>query len=98
MWKKPRLYNLQILQTDIWEKNSVKRRKDKKHTCYLKIIKLHMSSQKKKAPTELPKLKCNKALNTWDRANIMKIIPTWPRASLPRFHQMALQDHSGNAG
>ena len=26
---------------------------------------------------------------------IMKIIPTWPRASLPRFHQTALQDHAG---
>ena len=47
-----------------------------------------MSSQKKKkkTSTEIPKLKCNKTLNTWDRANIMKIIPTWPRASLPRFH------------
>ena len=26
---------------------------------------------------------------------MMKIIPTWPRASLPRFHQTALQDCSG---
>ena len=25
----------------------------------------------------------------------MKIIPTWPRASLPRFYQMALQDRIG---
>ena len=24
----------------------------------------------------------------------MKIIPTWPRASLPKFHQMALQDRT----
>ena len=24
----------------------------------------------------------------------MKIIPTWSRASLPRFHQTALQDRS----
>ena len=29
-------------------------------------------------------------LNTWDRANIMKIIPTFPRVSLARFHQSAL--------
>ena len=26
---------------------------------------------------------------------IMKIIPTWPRASLPRFHQSALLDCTG---
>ena len=26
---------------------------------------------------------------------IMKIIPTWPRASQPRFHQTALQDCIG---
>ena len=58
-----------------------------------------MSSQKKKkTQTELPKLKHNKVLNTWDRANIMKIIPTWPRVSLPRFHQMALQDCTGEVG
>ena len=25
----------------------------------------------------------------------MKIIPTWPRASLSRFHQTALQDRTG---
>ena len=43
---------------------------------------VRMSSQnkkfkkfKKKPLTELPKLKHNKMLNTWDRAN-MKIIPT----------------------
>ena len=36
--KKHRLYNLQILQTDILEKNFVSK-KDEKHTCYLKIIK-----------------------------------------------------------
>ena len=29
-------------------------------------------------------------LNTWDRANIIKIIPTWLRASLLGFHQTAL--------
>ena len=28
----------------------------------------------------------------------MKIIPTWPRESLPRFHQTALQDCSGKVG
>ena len=33
-------------------------------------------------------------LNSWDRANIMKIIPTWPRVNLPRFHQTTLQDCS----
>ena len=57
-----------------------------------------MSSQKKKIPTELPKLKRNKVLNTWDRANIMKIIPTWPQASLPKFPQTALRDYSGEVG
>ena len=25
----------------------------------------------------------------------MKIIPSWPRVSLPRFHQMVLQDCTG---
>ena len=49
-----------------------------------------MSNQKKKTPTELSKLKRNKVLDTRNRANIMKIIPTWPRASLPRFHLTAL--------
>ena len=57
-----------------------------------------MSSQKKKTPTELPKLKHNKVLNTRDRANIMKIISTWPRANLPRFYQMALQDRTVEVG
>ena len=28
----------------------------------------------------------------------MKIIPTWPGASLPRFHQTALQDYSSEVG
>ena len=28
----------------------------------------------------------------------MKIIPTWPRASLPWFHQTALQDRNGKVG
>ena len=44
----PRLYNLQILQTDIWEKKFCKKRKDEKHTCYLKIIKLHVCLVKRK--------------------------------------------------
>ena len=39
--------------------------------------------------TELPKLKRNKVLNTQDGNNIMKIILTLPRMSLPRFHQTA---------
>ena len=38
------------------------------------------------------KLRRNKVLNIWDRANIRKIIPTWSRASLPSFQQTALQD------
>ena len=41
-----------------------------------------MSSQKKNISTELPELKRYKVLNTWYRADIMKIIPTGPRASL----------------
>ena len=45
-----------------------------------------MSCQKKKTPTELPKVKRTKVPSTRDRANIMKIIPTWLRASLSRFH------------
>ena len=32
MWKKPRLYDLQILQTDIWGKNFAKKKKKKKKT------------------------------------------------------------------
>ena len=55
--------------------------------CYLKIIKQHTCLVKrKKTLTELPKSKHDKVLNTQDRADIMKIIPTWPRATLPRFH------------
>ena len=77
--KKNRLYNLQILQTGIREKNCQKEKKGKK-------------KKKKKA-----KLKRNKVLNIQDRANII-IIPTWPQASLPRFHQTALQDCSGEVG
>ena len=62
--KKPRLYNLLLLQTDIWGKNSVKKRKYEKHTCYLKIINSTSVYSKEKTPTELPKLKRNKELNT----------------------------------
>ena len=57
-----------------------------------------MSRQKKKTPTELPKLKCSKVLKTRDRANIMKIIPTWPRTSMPPFHLNGSQDHMGEVG
>ena len=47
-----------------------------------------MSSQKKNTAKEkIPDLKHNKMLSTWDRAKIMKIIPSWPRVSLPRFSQ-----------
>ena len=28
----------------------------------------------------------------------MKIIPTWPKVSLPRFHQTDLQDRTGHVG
>ena len=45
--KKNRLYNLQILLTDIWEKNSVKNEKTK-NMCYLKIIKQHVCQVKRK--------------------------------------------------
>ena len=57
---------------------------------YLKIIKHHVCLVKRKTPTELPKLKLNKVLNTRNGANIMRIIPTLPRVNLPRFHQMIL--------
>ena len=30
--------------------------------------------------------------------NIMKITPTWPRASLPSFHQTTLQDYPSEVG
>ena len=56
--KNPRLFNLQILQTK-------KKKKDEKRTCYLKIIKQHLCLfKRKKTPTELPKLKLHKVLNT----------------------------------
>ena len=71
-------------------------RKDKIHVLLENNHAAHMSNQKKKL-TELPNLKHNKVFNTLDRAN-MKIIPTWPRVNLPRFHQMALQDHTGEVG
>ena len=88
------MYNLQILQTDIWGKKVRKKRKDEKHTCYLKIIKrqVWLSKEKEKTFTDLPKQKSNKVLNSWDRSNITKIIATWPRASLPRSHQTTRQD------
>ena len=64
-------------------KNSVKKCKDEKHTYYLKIINEYVCLVKRKKTYNLQP---NKVLNTRDRANIMKIIRTWPRASLPRFH------------
>ena len=62
--KKHRLYNLLILQTDIWGKIlSIK--KDVKHTSNLKIIEQHVYLVKrKKTPIELPWLKRNKMPNT----------------------------------
>ena len=72
-----------------------KKRKDEKHMCYLKVIKQYTCLVKrKKTLTELSKLKHNNVLNTRDRAYIMKIIPTWSKASLPRFHQTALLDRT----
>ena len=46
--EKPRLYNLQILQTDIWGKNLQEKEKIKKHTCYSKIITRHVCQVKRK--------------------------------------------------
>ena len=44
------------------EKKFCKKRKDKKHMCYLKIIKWHVCRAKIDTLTELPDLKCNKTL------------------------------------
>ena len=46
--KKPRLYNLQILQTDIWGKKFRKKRKDEKRVRLENNQVAHMFSQKKK--------------------------------------------------
>ena len=87
------MYNLQILQSG---KKFRKKKRRKTHELLENNHAARMSSQKKKkTPIELPKLKLNKVLNTQDRANILKIIPTGPQASLPRFHQTVLQDCSG---
>ena len=56
-------------------KNLVKR-KTKTHVLLENNPVARMSTQKKKQRTELPKVKRNKVINTWDRVNIMKIIPT----------------------
>ena len=99
MWKKNRLYNLQILQTDFCEKRfSKKKKRQKTHMLPENNQAAHMSSQKKKTPIELPKLKRNKVISTQDRANIMKIIPTLPSTSLPKFHQKARQDRNDKVG
>ena len=67
---------MQILQIDIWEiNNSVKKEKSKTHVLLENNQGARMSS-KKNTLTELPKLKRNKVLNTWDRAYITKIIST----------------------
>ena len=63
--------------------------------CDLEIIKHHVCLVKRKNTKKLPKLEYNKVPNTWDRANIVKIILTQPRVCLPRFHLKALQDHTG---
>ena len=76
VWKQKRLYNLQNLQTDDWEKNSVKKKRWKTHVLLENNQEARMSCKKTpKNPSELPELKRNKVLNIWDRANIMKIIP-----------------------
>ena len=95
--KKHRGYNLQIVQTDIWEKNLVKNEKTKSPRATRKQSRSTFVKSKEKTPRESPQLKRNEGLNTWDRANIRKIIPTWPRASLFRFHQTALQDCSSRS-
>ena len=95
MKNKLRLYNLQILQN--WEKNSVKKKRRKTHVLLENNQATGIYSQNKKTLTELPKLKRNKVLNTSDRTN-MKIIPTWPKTSLPRFHQTARQNLTGEVG
>ena len=49
-----------------------------------------ISCQNKEKTAELTLQKCNKMPNTWDRANIMTIIPTLQSANQPRCHQTAL--------
>ena len=46
--------------------------------------KVRLASEHKKTTPTKPKR--YKVLNTRDKTNIMKISPTQPRASLPRFH------------
>ena len=54
-----------------WCRGVVK--EDKRHVLLENNQATCTSSQKTKTQTELPKL----MFNTWDRTNIMKIIPTW---------------------
>ena len=74
MKKNNRLYNLKILQTDIWEKNSVKKEKMKNTRATWKWSSGTFVSSKEKTPKELPMLKRNKIRNAQDRTNIMKMI------------------------
>ena len=80
----------QIVQF-VWKKilKKKKKKRRKTHVLHENIQAAHISSSKEK----IPKLKCNKGRNIWGWPN-MKIIPACPPASLPRFHQMALQDCS----
>ena len=56
------------------KKFNKKRKRRKTHVLLENNQAAHMSSHRKKTLTELPKLKYNKMLNKWDRANIRKII------------------------
>ena len=55
------------------KKKKKKKSQDEKHMCYVKIIKQHVCLVKRN--NKITKAKT--VLNTWGRANIMKIIPTW---------------------
>ena len=65
----------------IFEEKKFRKKKDEKHTCYLKIIGYMYVLSKEKTPTELLKLKRIEFFNIRDKANIMKIISTWPMPS-----------------
>ena len=52
-----------------------KKKRGKTHVLLENNQVARISSQKKKTPTELPQLRHNKVFNTWNRANVMKIIP-----------------------
>ena len=57
--------------------------------------------KKKKLPPATPSFsvsfRCQDVFRYTHTLYKMKIIPTWPRASLPRFYRMTLQDCSGSS-